>query len=136
MIDASSLLLLIKSRGSGAAEALAGSNTIPLTRYEVGNALRTSVQVHHEATEEEAEKTLINVLLGISIMNVIEQGDEESMVKILRGSIRHRTTFYDSSYLTAAESLGATLVTEDRSLALAAGKAGVECRDAASLDRR
>lgn len=133
MVDASSLLLIIKRRGAAAAEVLDGAHTIPLARYEIGNALRTSVQIHREATAEEAERTFENVLLGVSLMEVMEQGDEETMRQTLSRSLSLGTTFYDTSYITAAVNLHADLVTEDRSLADAARKAGIESTDAAAL---
>jgi predicted nucleic acid-binding protein len=136
VFDASSVLKLIKARGAEAASILMGGVTIPLIYYEVGNALRSGVQVYHDASAEEAEATLERVCLGLSLMKVVEQGDGESSRLILRNSLELNTTFYDAAYLTAASTLGVPLVTEDRRLGDAAKRAGVEVITAMSLEAR
>lgn len=136
VFDASSVLKLIKARGAEAASILMGGVAIPLISYEVGNALRSSVQVYRDASAGEAEATLERVCLGLSLMRVVDQGDGESSRLILRNSLELNTTFYDAAYLMAASTLGVPLVTEDRHLSDAAKRAGVEILTATSLEVR
>jgi len=133
VIDASSLLLLIKMIGDQATETLKTSSTIPLIYYEVGNALRTSAHILHHITPEEAEETLGNIHTGLELMKLIRQENTQDSKLILRNSLTHNLTYYDSAYLTAADKHRATLVTEDKRLAEAAKKANIPTIDTDTL---
>ncbi|OGD48333.1 hypothetical protein A3K69_04115 [Candidatus Bathyarchaeota archaeon RBG_16_57_9] len=133
VLDASSLLLLIKSRGPEAANALKDAATVPLAGYEVGNALRTSVQVHHEMAPDTAETTLGNIHTCLKYMKIVDQSSLQAMTETLRTSLKHGLTYYDAAYLAVALSLGAPLITDDRHLAEAARRAGIQTADMASL---
>jgi len=133
VLDASSLLLLIKRRGVEAADALRDAATVPLAGYEVGNAIRTSVQIHREMTPKDAEATLGNINTCLTYMGIIDQSSLQAMIETLRTSLRHGLTYYDAAYLAAASTLKAPLITEDRRLAEAARKAGIQTADTASL---
>ena len=133
LMDASSLLLLIKKRGVEAADTLRDAATVPLAGYEMGNALRASVQVHREMTPEAAEATLGNIHTCLTYMRIVDQSSFQAMTETLRVSLRHDLTYYDAAYLAAASTLGAPLITDDRRLAEAAIKAGIQTADTASL---
>lgn len=123
LFDASSLLLLIKQQGPYAAETLRNSATIPLAYYEIGNTLRTSATIHKHITPEEAKRTLKNIHQGLALMKKITQNTHQESRLILHNSLEHNITYYDSAYLTAAQTNNHTLVTEDRQLTKAAQKA-------------
>jgi len=129
VVDASSLLLLIRNYGDQATETLKTSSTIPLVYYEIGNALRTSAHILHHITPEEAEETLDNIHTGLELMTLIRQENKEDSKQVLRNSLTHNLTYYDSAYLTAADKHRATLVTEDKRLADAARKADIPTID-------
>lgn len=133
IIDASSLLLLIRNYGDQAAETLKTSSSIPLIYYEIGNALRTSASILHHITPEQAEETLGNIQTGLELMTLIRQEDTEDSKHILRNSLTHNLTYHDSAYLTAADKHRATLVTEDKQLAEAAKKANIPTIDTDTL---
>ena len=133
IIDASSLLLLIRNYGDQAAEALKTSSSIPLIYYEVGNALRTSASILHHITPEEAEETLGNIHTGLELMTLIRQENTEDSIHILQNSLTHNLTYYDSAYLTAADKHKVALVTEDKRLAEAAKKANIPTIDTDTL---
>lgn len=133
IIDASSLLLSIKKYGDQATETLKTSSTIPLIYYEIGNALRTSAHILHHLTPEEAEETLDNIHTGLELMTLIRQENTQDSKHILRNSLTHNLTYYDSAYLTAADKHRATLVTEDKRLKEAANKADIPTIDTDTL---
>ena len=133
VVDASSLLMLIKKHGDQATETLKTSSTIPLVYYEIGNALRTSAHIHHHITPEEAQETLDNIHTGLELMTLIRQENTQDSRHILRNSLTHNLTYYDSAYLTAADKHRATLVTEDKRLAEAAKKANIPTIDTDTL---
>jgi len=133
VMDASSLLLLIKRRGVEASDTLRDAATVPLAVYEVGNALRTSVQVHHEMAPDTAETTLCNIHTCLTYMKIVDQSSLQAMTETLRTSLKHGLTYYDAAYLAVASSLGTPLITDDRRLAEAARKAGTQTADTASL---
>ena len=133
VIDASSLLLLIKRRGAEAANTLKEALTVPLASYEVGNALRTSVQVYHDMPPETAESTLDHIHTCLGYMKLVDQSSIEAMREIFRTCLKHGLTYYDAAYLAAASSLKAPLITDDRQLSEAARKAGIHTADTASL---
>jgi predicted nucleic acid-binding protein len=136
VIDASSLLVLVKNLGSEALEALKECCTIPLLSYEVGNAIRTSAVITQQISIEEAGKTLENIHKGLGLTRVVPQDSLQDSQKILGNSIQYGLTYYDAAYLTAAENLGATIVTEDRRLSEAARKAGITVQNADQLSEK
>jgi len=133
IIDASSLLLLIKKYGGQATETLKTSSSIPLIYYEVGNALRTSASILHHITPEEAEETLENIHTGLELMKLIQQENTQDSKLILQNSLTYNLTYYDSAYLTAADKHKVILVTEDKQLAEAAKKANIPTIDTDTL---
>jgi predicted nucleic acid-binding protein len=133
LFDASSLLLLIKQQGPKAADTLKNSATVPLIYYEIGNTLRTSAAVHKHITAEEAQATLKNIHQALALTKEITQNTHEESRLILQNSLKHNITYYDSAYLTAAQTNNHTLVTEDRQLTKAAQKANTPTTKADSL---
>lgn len=131
LIDASSILYLLKKRS----ETLRQSHDfiiIPLTSYEIGNALRTEAYLRKTINPETAEKLLKVIIPIIHSMN-ISQSEGEDLVNTLSLAGNSGLTFYDASYLYAAKKEACTLVTEDDKLAKAASREGLEVISAAHL---
>jgi predicted nucleic acid-binding protein len=126
VIDASSLLTLIKKVGAQARDILKNSITVSLVYYEVGNALRTSAVNLKHITPMEAESVLRNLHEILQLVAITPQDNIEDSVRILQNSITYRLSYYDSAYLTAAVKHSAALVTEDNKLAEAAREANLD----------
>ncbi|RLI01107.1 hypothetical protein DRO31_07270 [Candidatus Bathyarchaeota archaeon] len=123
VIDASTLLTLVKKQPKQAATILKETTTIPLIIYEIGNALKTMTTHLKQITPEEAEATLRNIHKALELVKITNLENSKTSTMILRNSIKYNITYYDSAYLTAAITQEATLVTEDKKLAKAAKKA-------------
>jgi predicted nucleic acid-binding protein len=102
-------------------------------RVILGNAFRTSAVITQQISIEEAGKTLENIHKGLGLTRVIPQDSLQDLQKILGNCIQYGLTYYDAAYLTAAENLGATIVTEDRRLYGAARKARIMVQNADKL---
>ncbi|MFP3952487.1 MAG: type II toxin-antitoxin system VapC family toxin [Candidatus Bathyarchaeia archaeon] len=133
VIDASSLLLLIKGHGGKALETLKASSTIPLINYEIGNAIRTSTAINNHINPAEAEITLEKIHTGLELMEIQRQETLKDSKKILETSLNYNLTYYGSAYLTAADDAGAILVTDDEHLADAARKVNTTVLNANQL---
>ncbi len=117
LIDASSLLNIVRTLGENSVDRLKGQYTISLVYYEVGNAMWKESSILGRLTLEETSKILSFISKLHRHMNIIHPEQEKSLLKrILENSARLNLTYYDSAYLTTAEKLKATLVTDDRQL--------------------
>ena len=117
LIDASSLLNIVRILGEGSVDKLKGQYTISLVYYEVGNTLWKESSILGRLTVEEASKILSFISKLHRHMNIIYPEREENLLKkILLNSAKLNLAYYDSAYLTTAEKLNATLVTDDRQL--------------------
>lgn len=125
IIDASSLLTLIKKRSDQSSDTLKQCITIPLIYYEIGNALRTSAISLKQITTEEAESTLKNLHKGLQLVTITPQDNIQDSTQILQNSITYNLSYYDSAYLTAAQKHDTTLLTEDNKLQKAAKTANI-----------
>ncbi|MGD2200630.1 MAG: type II toxin-antitoxin system VapC family toxin [Candidatus Bathyarchaeota archaeon] len=136
ILDASTLLLLIKRYGEKAFEILKASTSIPLIYYEIGNAIRTGAAIHQLMTPLEAEKTLEKIHTGIELMTLQRQENVQDSKQILENSLDHNLTYYDSAYLTAAEKEKAALITDDKRLTEAAKNANITTSNIDHLVRK
>lgn len=125
VIDASSLLILIKKQADQASDTLKQSITIPLVYYEIGNALRTSAINLKQITAEEAESTLKNLHKALQMVTKTPQDNIQDSTQILQNSITYNLSYYDSAYLTATQKHDTTLVTEDKKLQKATKAANI-----------
>lgn len=130
LIDASSIYTAIKEKR---VRRVAGSTTIELARFELGNIVwKEHALLHHitwdEATQvmELGEKTL-KTLLFIDL-----SGEETDILRTTRSS---GLNYYDASYLHAAKELNAKLITEDTRLAKAATRLGIPSRSTSTLEK-
>lgn len=125
VIDASSLLTLIKKQADQASDTLKHSITIPLIYYEIGNALRTSAISLKQITVEEAESTLKNLHKALPLVTITLQDNIQDSTQILQNSFTYNLSYYDSAYLTAAVKHNMALITEDNKLQKAAKAANI-----------
>ncbi|MGH9878655.1 MAG: type II toxin-antitoxin system VapC family toxin, partial [Nitrososphaerales archaeon] len=88
--------------------------------YEVGNVLRRLAKFEGKISASQACSLLDSFLLLVQYMQVLTINGIENSVKEL--SLQKNLTFYDASYLAAAEKNNLALVTDDKQLTEAAGK--------------
>ncbi len=110
LFDASAIMNLSRNDRSA---ALLDGNTIDLAFYEVGNSIRRKVCVEKVLTMEEgilALDSLTNIMTG---MGMVERVSHRT---VLQAAAQGSLTFYDASYLCAAEANNEELVTDDKHL--------------------
>lgn len=121
LVDASSLVVLIRKAGSLSAGFLHKSVILDLTYYEVGNALwkETTLTKFYTPTESQTmAKVAKNTLAQIDQIKC----ENETFQTILETAQKEKLSFYDSSYLCIAKQTGLILVTEDKELRTKAKK--------------
>lgn len=114
LLDASSLLNIIGRLGERALGCLRGCSILDLTVYEVGNGVWSLVYLHKEIDYEGGLKLMKAVVRLLAVLRVIDIG--EKVLEAYDLTIKEGLTFYDASYLVAAQSMGLTLVTDDAKL--------------------
>jgi predicted nucleic acid-binding protein len=130
VIDASSLLILLKRHGREAVPLIEGSYTPTLAVYEIGNALRTETQLLKILSKPRAREMLTRLHDLLPHIHATPPEDADEATTILEASWRNDITYYDAAYLTQAKRLNAILVTEDKKLTQRAEKAGIKTIDA------
>ena len=115
LFDASALANLIIKRGQRALELTKGNFALDLTGYEVGNALWRLCLLEKRISHEEADGFLSTVSDFLNLLQIISFAELDSK-RILSLAISKRLTFYDASYIVAAETKRITLVTDDEDL--------------------
>ena len=109
IVDASSIIRAVKEDEM---RKVAGASTIPLAKFEIGNAIWKDVHLRGLYSAEDAGK-LLEVILGlVDLMEVVEP-DYSLALKV---AVERGITFYDASYVAAAVQRGTKLVTEDAEL--------------------
>jgi predicted nucleic acid-binding protein len=126
LADASTIFLSLVTRKT---VRVAGSYTLDLARYELGNAVLR--QVRSGILSEEEAMELAEAASSILRNMVVLQVEEEP--EVLRLAAATELSFYDASYLHTAERLGLNLATEDGRLARAAKHVGVQPTSLAEL---
>ena len=126
LFDASSIFTLVRELRGDAPNKLLEGSTISLAYYELGNALWRECFLLKRISREEAEKLLRAMYAILQAMDVISlENDDEGSV-VLEKACEHNITFYDSAYVAEAHKSKKVLVTDDKKLAKAAEKAGVQ----------
>jgi predicted nucleic acid-binding protein len=125
LLDASSLLPLVTRRGKQLIVEASRENlvTTDLAMYEACNSLWKLAALLKSISLEDAVD-VATTLKDLAMRNVIQP---ISIAKLefsdtLKRAYKERLTFYDASYIVTAESIEATLVTEDEKLRKAASK--------------
>jgi len=126
LADASTIFLALAKRMT---VHVAGSCTLDLARYELGNAALRQLRLGTLSEEEAAELAeASSSILGNMLVLRVEDEPE-----VLRLAAAMGLTFYDASYLHTAERLSLTLATEDARLGRAAKRVGVPLTSLAGL---
>jgi predicted nucleic acid-binding protein len=110
LFDASAIMNL--SRSDKSATLLKGK-TIDLAFYEVGNSIRRKVCVDKLLTMDEGVLALDSLTSVMTSMGLVQRADPRL---VLQAAWRENLTFYDASYLCAAEVTKEELVTDDQRL--------------------
>ncbi len=133
VIDANSLLKVVRELGGDAVEVLEGESTLSLAPYEVGNGLWKECSLLDELDSEEASEILDFVGSMMEHMEVISVRKARLLEKALQTASEENITYYDSAYLTVAEREDKILVTEDGDLQKTAEESDVEVLTAAQM---
>jgi predicted nucleic acid-binding protein len=91
--------------------------TTPLAQYEIGNTFWKKVNLTHELTEDIAKQYLAITLETLRFMTKVEIEDAQTILEI---ASREHISYYDASYIHAAATSSATLITDDIKLRKAA----------------
>ncbi|WP_054853506.1 type II toxin-antitoxin system VapC family toxin [Vulcanisaeta distributa] len=113
LLDASALFLLVQ-RGDIISQGriIKNIHILHLTIYEIGNVLWKEAYIFKRIKDlDRAAELIQEILRQINILA------DPPIAEVLRLSVsRGGLTFYDASYVYAAESMGFVLVTEDRQM--------------------
>jgi predicted nucleic acid-binding protein len=110
LFDASAIMNLFRNDQS---VTLLRGHTIDLAFYEVGNAIRRKVSVEKVLTIEEGTLALDSLTGVMTAMGLIKRANSRT---VLETAHTGNLTFYDASYLCAAETAKEELVTDDKHL--------------------
>ena len=119
VFDTSSLMAVLLDSESPDIDVLFDEHTIELTFYEAGNVLWKAGHLQERIGADERPQ-LIEILEDLRLELVVHGLAELGTNAVLATAIECDLTFYDAAYLRCAETLAATLVTEDRKLQNAA----------------
>lgn len=115
IFDTSSIYRAIRENKSS---PLRGHYSVILARYELGNVLWKEVMLKKTYSRHEGELLIAcveKVLAGMFLLH-----PESTLV--FKTAVHSGLTYYDASYVYAAQSLGLPLVTEDNKIKEKAGK--------------
>jgi len=104
-----------------------------IAAYELGNAVWKDLHIFKRLSKEEAEMLMTMFHKTLSRIKVEPQSDLTECIEVLRNSDNLGISYYDSSYLTSAIRLEATLVSEDKTLRKAADACGIPTLSAGEL---
>jgi predicted nucleic acid-binding protein len=134
LFDASAIIMVAKNHPVKAQPVLEGEHLLDLTSYEVGNALRRINELVDETSKSTALEAVNQASPLLAQMEALKV-DGEELGSVMEVAFESGMSFYDSSCLQVAGSIGLTLVTEDANLLRGASRYGVQClrvRDLAS----
>ena len=133
LLDANSIILLTRAGGIPESDDETVVASTSIAAYELGNAVWKDLHIFKKLSGEEAELLLTMFHKVLLIIRIEPLLDVSERLEVLHNADTHGISYYDSSYLTSAIRLEATLVTEDKSLRKAAGECGVPTLCAADL---
>lgn len=116
LIDASAIINLLIAQGSKALKKTRGNFALDLTGYEIGNTIWRLCLLERKIAPSEASELLASAIGLLGQLQQIRLEDLNSS-HILDIGVSKRITFYDASYVVAAETRRLTIVTDDESLA-------------------
>lgn len=133
VLDASTIITLVKRHGEDSISILEGSTTIALAPYEIGNMLRTETQLTQTLTTAEADRLLYILYRILAITTIEAPTNADEAITILNTARETGTSYYDAAYLTAAKKKRLPLATEDRRLTEKAKNISVKTLNADDL---
>lgn len=133
VLDASTIITLVKRYGEDSISILEGSTTIALAPYEIGNMLRTETQLTRTLTTAEADRLLYILYRILAVATIEAPTNADEAITILNTARETGTSYYDAAYLTEAKKKHIPLATEDRRLTEKAKNIMVKTLNADSL---
>jgi len=133
VLDASTIITLVKRHGEDSISILKGSNTIALAPYEIGNMLRTETQLTRTLTTAEADRLLYILYRILAVATIEAPTNADEAITILNTARETGISYYDAAYLTEAKKKRLPLATEDRRLTEKAKNIRVKTLNADSL---
>jgi len=133
LLDANSIILLTRAGRVPLDDEETSVSTTAIAAYELGNAVWKDLHLFKKLTGEEARFLLTAYHETLLRLRVEPQTELAECLNILENADQYNLSYYDSSYLTAAIRLEATLVTEDKSLKRASKECGILCSSAREL---
>jgi len=133
LLDANSIMLLTRTGRVPVCDEETVVSTTGIAAYELGNAVWKDLHLFRKLNEHEARVLLAIFHETLLRLSVEQQEELAERLEVLGNADQYGVSYYDSSYLTAAIRLGATLVTEDKSLRSAAKACGVPCSSAKTI---
>lgn len=134
LLDASSIITLVREAKEGAPDVLRGRHTIPLAFYEAGNFVWKERVLRKAISAQEASVLLdaFTRALNLMVLSPLAIGELRDVYELAE---RTGLTSYDAAYLYVAIRDGLALVTEDGELAEKARELGVRVLSAEELLR-
>lgn len=126
VFDAGSILFLTRELGEKVLDAVKQNSTTSLAYYEIGNVLWKELNLLKRLNFNEATKALKVIFSLLKLMKVIHIENADLGAKTLSEASKLDITYYDAAYLVTAKELSGILVTDDKKLATASKKIGVE----------
>ncbi len=121
LLDASSLMLMMKNLGGELVPKLGSFSILDLTMYEMGNILWKEGYLSKSLTREELASLASTTEQILTLVERVSMSPGD-IGKTLELAEDEGLTFYDASYLRAAIDQEVSLVTEDAKLRRAAQK--------------
>jgi predicted nucleic acid-binding protein len=109
-----------------AVEILSEGSTIPLARYELGNAVWAECFLRKRISQSEGEKMLQTIFGILHAMEITILEGEEEGIAVLKEACKLNLTYYDAAYIYEAIKTNKVLATDDKKLAKAAEKMGLK----------
>jgi predicted nucleic acid-binding protein len=108
LFDSSAMFRAIKENK---VDLLAGSYTLEIARYELGNIVWKEYFLQAKISKEESEMIAKTVKHALAIMEILQIACNEE--EILKTATQLKITFYDASYAYFAKAKELQLITED-----------------------
>lgn len=103
ILDASTIITLVKRHREKSIEILEESTTLTLAHYEIGNALRTETNLTRTLTTTEADRLLYTLYRILTAITTETPTTAEEAITILTTARKTDTSYYDAAYLTEAK---------------------------------
>jgi predicted nucleic acid-binding protein len=106
VFDASSIYACLKQ---GRPELLRNNYSVILARYEIGNVLWKEAVLHKTFSLSEAEKLVAFFDKLMEEMTLLHPESD----KVFKAAVNFHVSYYDASYIYAAQHTDSSLITED-----------------------